>query len=229
MLRLKQKPMRLFFLLGFFILLLSFLVAFPIYKSATMTQEEHMQQGLVDLKNKKFTSAQAHLRKAAQNQNANAFFILGQMEMEGKNGKNKADPKQAATYFENAARLGLKEAQYQLALLYDRAEGVEQNKNKALDWGLLSAAQENIDAMYASAVWLERGYSGKPEPYQALTLYEAAAQKGHKNAITTLISIYAGTEEIPANKERALYWKNKLAQQQTKNVNTQKVKEKVKK
>lgn len=210
--RLKQRPIRLFFFLGALLLLLSFAIAFPVYRSATMTAEQHVKQGILDLRNKKFTSAQAHLRKAAQNQNTQAFFILAQMEMEGKNEKNKANPKQAAVYFESAARLGLKEAQYQLALLYDRGEGVVQNKEKALDWGLLAAAQGSVDAMYATAVWLERGYSGKPEPYQALTLYETAAEKGHKNAMTTLISIYAGTEEIPANKERALYWKNKLQQ-----------------
>ena len=232
MARLKQKPIRLFFFLGALLLLLSFVIAFPIYRSATMTAEQHMAQGMLDLKNKKFTSAQAHLRKAAQNQNAKAFFVLAQMEMEGKNEKNKANPQQAAVYFENAARLGLKEAQYQLALLYDRGEGVIQNKEKALDWGLLAAAQGSVDAMYATAVWLERGYSGKPEPYQALTLYETAAEKGHQNAMTTLVSIYAGTEEIPANKERALYWKNKikaLRVQQVAKPKTSQQKQKVKK
>ena len=168
--------------------------------------------GMLDLKNNKFASAQAHLRKVAQNKNAQAFFILGQMEYEGKNTQNKANPKQAAEYFEQAARLGLKQAQYQLALQYDRGEGVEQNKQKALEWVLLAAAQEDVESLYAAAVWLERGYSGKPEPYQALNFYEVAAQKGHKNAMTTLISIYAGTDAIPQNKERGLYWKQKLQQ-----------------
>jgi len=237
MLRLKQKPVRTFFLVGSLILLICFAIALPIYRSANMTPEEHFRQGLADLTNNKFASAQTHLRKVAQKQqNAQAFLILAQMEMEGKNAQQKANPKQAAEYFEQAALLGIKEAQYQLALLYDRGEGVAQNPQNALKWSLLAAAQGHVEAMYAAAVWLERGYTGKSEPYQALTLYESAAEKGHKRAMTTLVSIYAGTENVPANKERGLYWKNKLQQtikapapQQTKTQNKKTNTEKAKK
>ena len=85
--KIKRKPIRLFFLIGAIVFLLSFLIVLPIYKNATMTAEEHMMQGLKDLKENKFVSAQSHLRKVAQNQNAEAFFILGNMEMEAQNTK----------------------------------------------------------------------------------------------------------------------------------------------
>jgi len=204
------RPVRALFWIGAFLLLLSFVVLLPIYKTANMTPTEHLHSGLLALQQEKYAKAKTHLLRAAQNKNAKAFFVLGSMELEGKNEKAKANPKEAAIYFENAANLGMKDAQYTLALLYDRGEGVPQDKQKALNWGLLAAAQGDVNALYATAVWLERGYSGKPEPHQALNLYEHAASQGHKNSMASLISIYSGGTEIPANKDRAQYWKQKL-------------------
>ena len=204
------RPVRALFWIGAFLMLLSFIILLPIYKTAKMTPTEHLRSGLLALQQTKYTKAKTHLQRAAQNKNAKAFFILGSMELEGKNENAKANPKGAAIYFENAANLGMKEAQYTLALLYDRGEGVPQDKQKALNWGLLAAAQGDVNALYAAAVWLERGYSGKPEPHQALNLYEHAASQGHKNSMVSLISIYSGGTEIPANKSRAQYWKEKL-------------------
>ena len=205
------KPVRSLFWIGAFLLLLSFIIALPIYQNAKMTPEEHWQEGLKALQEENYSKAKTHLLKSAQAQNAEAFYTLGTMEIEGKNKDNKANPVEAAIYFEKAANLGLKNAQYKLALLYDLGEGVPQDKQKALDWMLLAAAQDDLDAIYAAAVWLERGYlNGKEEPYLALSFYEEAAKRGHKNAMTTLVSIYAGGTEIPANKERSMYWKQQL-------------------
>ena len=204
------RPVRSLFWVGAFLFLFSFVILLPIYKNANMTESQHLQEGLLALSQQNYSKARAHLLQAAQNKNAQAFYILGKMEMEGKNAEDKANPTQEAGYFENAANLGLKDAQYILALLYDRGEGVAQSKEKALDWGLLAAAQGDINATYAAAVWLERGYSGKAEPHLALTLYEYAAEKGHQNAMATLISIYSGGTEIPVNIDRANYWKNQL-------------------
>ena len=205
------KPIRSLFWIGAFLLLLSFIVVLPIYKNARMSPEEHWQEGLKALEEGDYPNAKTHILKSAQAQNAKAFYTLGMMEIEGKNKDKKANPVEAAAYFENAANLGLKEAQYKLALLYDQGEGVPEDKEKALNWVLLAAAQDDLEAIYAAAVWLERGYlNKKEEPYLALSFYEEAAKKGHQNAMTTLISIYAGGTEIPANKERSMYWKQQL-------------------
>ena len=203
-------PIRSLLWIGAFLFLLSFVVFTPLYKVARMTPTQHMQKGLIALQENKYPKAKTHLLKAAQAQNAKAFFILGSMELEGQNEKRKANPKEAATYFEQAASLGMSDAQYTLALLYDRGEGVLHDKQKALNWGLLAAAQGDINAQYATAVWLERGYSGKPEPFLALNYYEIAAAQGHLNSITSLISIYSGGTDIPANKKRAKFWKEQL-------------------
>ena len=211
-------PVRALLWICSFLFLTTFLLMLPIYKNVKMTSLQHLQHGLVALQNSKYAKAKTHLLHVAQNQDihasaeqkARAFFALGSMEIEGKNINSKANPKEAAFYFEKAASLGFKDAQYMLALLYDRGEGVDQNKEKALYWGLLSAAQGDINASYAVAVWLERGYNGQAEPYQALKLYEYAASKGHRNAIISLISIYSGGTDIPKDVRKADYWKKQL-------------------
>ncbi len=206
-------PVRAVFFVVAFLLLLAFLILIPIYKNANLTPQQHLQYALVALKQDQYPKAKAHLLRATKAQNAYALYILGTMEIEGKNNDKKANPKQAAVYFESAADLGLKEAQYALALLYDRGEGVEQDKKKALKWAKMAAAQGDINAIYASAVWFERGYSGTAEQHAALILYEQAAERGHLNAMTTLVSIYSGGTDIPANKQRAEFWKNQLKKQ----------------
>ena len=50
------------------------------------------------------------------------------------------DAKSAAVNFEKSANLGYRHGQYMIALLYDRGEGVIENKQKALNWALLAAA-----------------------------------------------------------------------------------------
>ncbi len=197
-----------YFLLAFFIFLVVITLFYPICKYALMTPEDHLKAGLSSYQLKNFKKAERHLKAAKQQNNPIAFFILGSMQLTGKGiPKN---TKEAAENFEKAANLGFRHAQYTIALLYDRGEGVTENKQKALDWALLAAAQGDREATYASAVWLERGYSGKSEPYLALSLYEKAAEKGHLNAMKSLVSIYSGNASIPQNKERAQFWLNTL-------------------
>ncbi len=191
----------------FIILIISF-IAYPIFKYAMMTPIDHLKAGLSAYQLKDYEKAGRHLKAASQQNDAAAFFILGSMQLVGQ-GMPK-DPKSAAINFEKSANLGYRHGQYMIALLYDRGEGVIENKQKALNWALLAAAQGDREATYASAVWLERGYSGKAEPYLAVSLYEKAAEQGHINAMKSLISIYGGDGGIPKNKERAQYWIDKL-------------------
>ena len=114
----------------------------------------------------------------------------------------------------DSAKYGFVDAQYTLALLYDQGLGVPEDKQEALKWGLLAAAQGHVPAIYASAIWLERGYNNQtPAPAIALSFYEQAAANGHTNAMRSLISIYSnGENDIPVNKERAKFWLQRLHQ-----------------
>lgn len=195
-------------LLAAFVIITAAAVVYPVFKYAMMSPQDHLRAGLSAYQLKDYKSAGRHLKAASQQNDAAAFFILGSMQLTGQ-GMPK-DAKSAAVNFEKSANLGYRHGQYMIALLYDRGEGVIENKQKALNWALLAAAQGDREATYASAVWLERGYSGKSEPFLAVSLYEKAAEQGHVNAMKSLISIYGGDAGVPKNKERAGYWMNKL-------------------
>ena len=120
-------------------------------------------------------------------------------------------PIAAATYFEKAAQRGYHPAQYQLALMYDRGEGVPQNKQKALFWAIQSAKQADPESLFTVAVWLERGYSGKEDFPMALSFYELSAMAGNPKAMASLISIYqGGAQDLSPDVQKAAYWRQKL-------------------
>ena len=117
----------------------------------------------------------------------------------------------AASYFGKAAEKGYRPAQYQLALMYDRGEGVPEDKQKALHWAIQSAKDGNSEALFTVAVWLDRGYGGKREFSEVLSFYELSAAAGSPKAMASLISIYQGGEEdVPADKQKAAYWRQRL-------------------
>ena len=116
----------------------------------------------------------------------------------------------AVFYYEQAAQLKSPEAFYILALLYDAGDKVKENREKAKDY-MAKAAKTMPEAKYALAVWIERGYYGKPDEKKAVALYEQAACAGIQNAIKSLISIYhGGFGGFPKNIEREQYWRTKL-------------------
>ena len=116
----------------------------------------------------------------------------------------------AVFYYEKAAQLNSPKALYTLALLYDVGDKVKENREKAKDY-MTKAAYKMPEAKYALAVWIERGYFGKPDTQKAVTLYEQAASAGIQDAIKTLISIYhGGFGGFPRNLEREQYWRTRL-------------------
>lgn len=204
-------PSRLTWLIAAFLLLLALIVIIPIARFSSMESKDHLKIGLLAVHTKDYAKAERHLIQAAQSNEAQAAFVLGSLYLDGKTQDKQQNPEKALKYFEQAANLGSMDGQYMAALLYDRKKDTPENKEKALDWGLLAAAQGDTAALYAVAVWLERGYSGQPEPLIALSMYEQAAARGHKNAMTSLIAIYSeGNDDIPKNLKRAAYWRDQL-------------------
>ncbi len=141
-----------------------------------------------------------------------AAYYLGVLYKKGGTGFT-PNAKQAVVYLERAAQLGLPQAQYELALLYDVGDKIPENREKALAWMKKSAEQGFADALYGLGVWMEREYMGKPDMEQVVSLYERAAEQNHVPAMTGLISLYAGgAADFASNQEKALYWMNKVAE-----------------
>ena len=61
----------------------------------------------------------------------------------------KANPQRAFEYYKRAARMGLAEAQFQLASMYLESDAIRQSEEKALKWLELAAEQGHTDARFA--------------------------------------------------------------------------------
>ena len=112
-----------------------------------------------------------------------------------------------------AAKGGNAQAAYKLALLYDAGDKIPENRELAITYMAEALNAKLPDAFYVTAVWTERGYFGDVDTTRAVALYEQAAEKGHINAMKSLIVLYGtGLDGIPVNKDRQSYWINRLNQ-----------------
>ena len=136
-------------------------------------------------------------------------YYLAKIYSKGGNGIP-VNMSKAAFYYEQAAKMKIPTAQYELALLYDVGDKIPENRDKAINL-MIDAAKVLPEAKYALAVWIERGYLGKPNQAWAVALYEQAAHAGIKNAMKSLISIYhGGYGRFPDNIRREQYWRHRL-------------------
>ena len=112
-----------------------------------------------------------------------------------------------------ASKGGLAEADYELALLYNAGDKIPENRPNAIEHMKKAADKGFAPAQYVLAVWTEQGYFGETDTAAAVRLYEQAATQGHQNAMKSLIVLYAGLDNVPADKERQSYWMKRLNQE----------------
>ena len=199
--------------LVFVLTVLLIVVGAALEKSWRMTPEVHFQEGLVLLNAHETNKALPHFLIALKSKTlpikASSSYHLAKIYYKGSKGVPQNIEK-AAFYYEQAASMGLPKAQYELALLYDIGDKIPENRDKAIYY-MMNAAKVLPEAKYALAVWIERGYLGKPNKAWAVALYEQAAHAGIKNAMKSLISIYhGGYGRFPDNIRREQYWRKRL-------------------
>lgn len=182
-------------------------------KSWRMTPETHLEQGLVFMNEGKIEKALPHFILANKSRNPSikafsAYKLAGIYHNGGKTIPQNIN--KAIFYYEQAAKMKIPQAQYELALFYDVGDKIPENRDKAINL-MIEAAKVLPEAKYALAVWIERGYLGKPNQAWAVALYEQAAHAGIKNAMKSLISIYhGGYGRFPDNIRREQYWRRRL-------------------
>jgi hypothetical protein len=161
-----------------------------------------------------FPTALAEARKAADAGDPRAYFIMGILYESGSGVQ--ADPKQAFSWYEKAAKGGVTGAQSKLAWTYMRGDGATRNLDLALSHARLAAAAGDPEGMFLVYVALtatafrftdangrtdEAKYkmlAARPLPERQLdteardSLYRAA-QKGYPLAIVTLATTLGGT------------------------------------
>ena len=204
-----KKRYGLFFVLLFFIVLIGVFLSKSWYK----TPEAHLIQAIELTEKGDSRKALNHFILAQKGSDLMtrrlSNLYLGRLYHHGS--KNvPVDMNKAVFYYEQAAALKSVNALYTLALLYDAGDKIPENREKAKDY-MTQAAQTSPNAQYVLAVWIERGYFGKPDTAKAVALYEKAARAGVQNAIKSLISIYhGGFEGFPKNIQKEQYWRARL-------------------
>ncbi len=123
------------------------------------------------------------------------------------------DPGLAATLWQQLAEEGLVNAQYNLALMALRGDGVERNPDQAMDWMRRTAENGDRDAQYALGLLLDRGFGVPRGGDEAVRWFTRAANAGHVAAQTQLgVAFYEGLG-VARDLSVAVQWYRQAARQ----------------
>ncbi|MEB4592883.1 hypothetical protein VSS37_18030 [Candidatus Thiothrix sp. Deng01] len=123
----------------------------------------------------------AVLRQSAEAGDKQAQLMLGTMYEDGVNGLP-SDLREAAYWYEQAARQDYPKAQYNLGLLYEDGRGVTQNFKQAAYWYDKAAKAGFSEAQNNLGVLFVLGNGVKKDPKRAAKLFTDSASQGNADA-----------------------------------------------
>ena len=123
-----------------------------------------------------------------------------------------ADKREAAQWFRRAADQGMVDAQFQLALFYEKGDGVAVDEAEARRLYRAAAKKDNA-AMFNLALMLDEGRGGPPDLNGAIDLYIRAAQASLPAAQHALCELLLDGRGVTRNLEDAAGWCRAAAQQ----------------
>ena len=98
------------------------------------------------------------LEQAYRNGDARAAYALGTWALHGAEPYVKRNLKHAVRLLKEAASAGVREARYDLAVCYQRGEGVAKNESRAFELYLSAALQGDVDSIVEVARCFKYGY-----------------------------------------------------------------------
>lgn len=116
--------------------------------------------------------------------------------------------------YKQAAEQGNAEAQFNLGLLYEKGDGVEQNWKEAVNWYRKAAMQNHSYAEFNLGVCYENGIGVVQDFEEAIKWFRKAAEQGIPNAQCMLGFCYQNGWGVERNNALALYWYLKAAEQE---------------
>lgn len=144
------------------------------------------------------------LAEAARKGDPLALFEIGAIYTEGRG--IKADPAQAAKWYQRAADAGVVPAQYRLASLYEKGTGVGRDLKKARVLYEQAAAKGNASAMHNLAVMLASGGETAPDFAGAGKWFAMAADRGIRDSQFNLAILYARGNGVSQDLEESYKW-----------------------
>jgi TPR repeat protein len=152
--------------------------------------------------------------RAAEQGHKGAQFTLGFLAYHGagrgeEDGAVARDPIAAARWLKPAAERDSAMAQYLLASLYRKGEGVPQDEDKALRWALAAAEQGVAGAQYEAALLLGSRAHAWASWVEAYKWFLLAARQGYPGARQNLdiLAKRLNLEEIAQAKAEADAWR----------------------
>ena len=110
------------------------------------------------------------------------------------------------------AQAGDPQAQFQLAQLYLQGNGVEKDKQKALEWALKSGEAGHVPAQILLSAGFLKGMFGETDNPRAFEWASRAAEQEDPKGMALLASYYQGGFGVPKNQEKAFEWFLKAAE-----------------
>ena len=151
--------------------------------------------------------AQYHLAQTYTIMDALQFFDEFNMKLEGKTprAKKKAPQRIRHTYeiselLRRAAEQGHADAQYRLAEMYDKADGVKRDLSIAARWYREAAEGGNPEAQYRLGFMYQYGQGIEENEYEAIRLWYLAAKQGEPHAEESLRIRNLTSEKAVKNK-----------------------------
>jgi localization factor PodJL len=117
-----------------------------------------------------------------------------------------ADKARAVSLFKEAAGKGLVMAQYRLAKLYDKGEGVPRDVAASRSWTEKAAIGGNVKAMYDLASFFAEGEGGPQSYSAAVEWFKQAADQGLVDSQFNLAVFYAEGLGVSKDPAEAAFW-----------------------
>eukprot|EP00002_Diphylleia_rotans_P004088 TRINITY_DN12941_c0_g1_i1.p1 TRINITY_DN12941_c0_g1~~TRINITY_DN12941_c0_g1_i1.p1 ORF type:complete len:882 (+),score=147.42 TRINITY_DN12941_c0_g1_i1:64-2709(+) len=166
-------------------------------------------------------AAECYVKAATHGRHSDALFQLAQLPIETKPPYSIMNIYQAnPEFYDNAqmqymymaANEGHHQAQYQLALFYQKTDGGSKSK-KYVHWVTKAAEAGNLEAQFSLGSFYAD--ASNPEKNNALSVlwYTRAAELGHTRAQNSLGNRYFKGEGVAPNHQIAVTWYEKSAQQ----------------
>src|SRR5438552_6578451 len=115
--------------------------------------------------------------------------------MERLTNADRSDDAEGIRLLSAAAARGLAVAQYDLAVSYERGNGVEQDSYKEVEWLRKAADQGHLDAEYKLASCYRTGHGIGADPAKAFFWYMRAAEHGDAEAQNNVGAATSTAEE----------------------------------
>lgn len=123
---------------------------------------------------------------------------------------------QAFRLWQLLAQQGDAEAQYNLGVMYEKGQGVEQNYQQAVAWYQKAANQGDAEAQFNLGGMYYNGQGVAQNYQQALAWYQKAANQGVAMAQYSLGVMYAKGQGVAQDFQQAkAWWQKVLAQPDT--------------